>query len=130
MLSGDGLVGGNPTVNTSRPRRGEGMASSSFIIFVVVVVVVVSHIQRIGCQPEKTTLHGGQSRSWSAEQVLFPVPVPAFCFGLATWVQPSHPASLLPSSASGANLVLTHRLFSSLPLSAAVRQFTCIGILI
>ena len=28
-----------------------------------------SHIQRIGCQPEKTThLHGGQSRSWSAEQ--------------------------------------------------------------
>ena len=36
--------------------------------FQVVVVVVVSHIQRIGCQPEKTTLHGGQSRSWSAEQ--------------------------------------------------------------
>ena len=32
------------------------------------VVVVVSHIQRIGCQPEKTTLHGGQSGSWSAEQ--------------------------------------------------------------
>ena len=31
-------------------------------------VVVVSHIQRIGCQPVKTTLHGGQSRSWSAEQ--------------------------------------------------------------
>ena len=31
------------------------------------VVVVVSHIQRIGCQPGKTTLHGGQSRSWSAE---------------------------------------------------------------
>ena len=29
---------------------------------------VVSHIQRIGCQPEKNTLHGGQSRSWSAEQ--------------------------------------------------------------
>ena len=35
---------------------------------VVVVVVDVSHIQRIGCQPEKTTLHGGQSRSWAAEQ--------------------------------------------------------------
>ena len=30
--------------------------------------LVISHIQRIGCQPEKTTLHGGQSRSWSAEQ--------------------------------------------------------------
>ena len=38
------------------------------VVVVVVVVVVVSHIQRIGCQPEKTTLHGGQSRSWSAEQ--------------------------------------------------------------
>ena len=37
-------------------------------VFIVVVVVVVCHIQRIGCQPEKTTLHGGQSRSWSAEQ--------------------------------------------------------------
>ena len=34
----------------------------------VVVVVVVSHIQRIGCQPEKTTLHGGQSRSWSGKK--------------------------------------------------------------
>ena len=38
------------------------------VVVVVVVVVVVSHIQRIGCQPEKTTLYGGQSRSWSAEQ--------------------------------------------------------------
>ena len=37
-------------------------------LLAVVVVVVVSHIQRIGCQPEKTTLHGCQSRSWSAEQ--------------------------------------------------------------
>ena len=36
--------------------------------FSIVIVVVVCHIQRIGCQPEKTTLHGGQSRSWSAEQ--------------------------------------------------------------
>ena len=33
------------------------------------MVIVVSHIQRIGCQPETTTLYGGQSRSWSAEQV-------------------------------------------------------------
>ena len=32
-------------------------------------IIVVSHIQRIiGCQPEKTTLHVGHSRSWSAEQ--------------------------------------------------------------
>ena len=29
---------------------------------------IVFHIQRIGCQPEKTSSHGGQSRSWSAEQ--------------------------------------------------------------
>ena len=36
-------------------------------VSLVVVVVVVSHIQRIDCQPEKNTLHGGQSRSWSAE---------------------------------------------------------------
>ena len=28
-----------------------------------VYTVAVSHIQRIGCQPERTTLHGGQSRS-------------------------------------------------------------------
>ena len=34
----------------------------------VVDDVVVSHIQRIGCQPEKTILHGGQSRSWSTVQ--------------------------------------------------------------
>ena len=56
-------------------------------LLVVVVVVVVSHIQRIGCQPEKTTLHGGQSRSWSAEQgkenkkkslAAYPPPTPHF----------------------------------------------------
>ena len=33
MLSGDGLVGGNPTMNTSRPRRGGRIASSSFIFY-------------------------------------------------------------------------------------------------
>ena len=57
-------------------------------LVVVVVVVVVSHIQRIGCQPEKTTLHGGQSRSWSAEQgkenkrkslAAYPPPHPPHC---------------------------------------------------
>ena len=30
VLSGDGLVGGNPTINTPRLRRGGGIASSSF----------------------------------------------------------------------------------------------------
>ena len=34
----------------------------------ITAVFVVSHIQRSGCQPEKNTLPGGQSRSWSAEQ--------------------------------------------------------------
>ena len=33
------------------------------------IAIVVCHIQRIGRQPGKTTLHSGQSRSsWSAEQ--------------------------------------------------------------
>ena len=27
------------------------------------VVAVVSHIQRVGCQPQKTASHGDQSRS-------------------------------------------------------------------
>ena len=34
----------------------------------VSVSVLLSHIQRIGCQSGKTTLHGDRSRSWSAEQ--------------------------------------------------------------
>ena len=33
VLSGDGLVGVNPTMNTPRLRRGGGIASSSFILF-------------------------------------------------------------------------------------------------
>ena len=96
----------------------------------------------ISCQPEKTTLHVGQSRSWSTEQrgkkklwqrphppparaarsdfPSFPIAVLALYFVLATWVQPSHPASPRPSSVSGANLVLTHRLLYFLPLSAAM----------
>ena len=41
----------------------------------------------------------------------------------STWVQPSHPASLRPSSVPGASLVFTHRLPSPLLLSVAVRQF-------
>ena len=45
-----------------------GVALSRAVLRTTPVVVVVSHIQRIGCQPEKTTLHGSQSRSWSAEQ--------------------------------------------------------------
>ena len=56
----------------------------------------------------------------------FPIPVLALYFVLATWVQPSHPASPRPSSVSGANLVLTHRLLSFLPLSAAVRYCTAL----
>ena len=37
-------------------------------IIVYLFVVVVSHIQRNGCQPEKATSHGGQSRSCSTDQ--------------------------------------------------------------
>ena len=33
MSSGDGLVGGNPTTNTPRLRRGGGIASSSFVFY-------------------------------------------------------------------------------------------------
>ena len=36
-----------------------------YVLDIIVVVVVVSHIQCSGCQLEKATLHGGQSRSWS-----------------------------------------------------------------
>ena len=39
------------------------------ILYTTFIAIVVSHIQRIGRQPGKTTLHSGQSRSsWSAEQ--------------------------------------------------------------
>ena len=54
----------------------------------------------------------------------FPIPVLAWYFALATWVQPSHPASPRPSSVSGANVVLTHRRLSFLPLSSAVLYCT------
>ena len=57
----------------------------------------------------------------------FPVPVLVLYFGLTTWVQPSQPASLRSSYVSRANLVLNHRLLSSSPLSAAVRQLWCHG---
>ena len=39
------------------------------ILYTTFNAIVVSHIQRIGRQPGKTTLHSGQSRSsWSAEK--------------------------------------------------------------
>ena len=43
------------------------------VLYCTPVSCVISHIKRIGCQPEKLlpgniTLHGGQSRSWSAKQ--------------------------------------------------------------
>ena len=39
------------------------------ILYTTFIAIVVSRIQIIGRQPEKTTLHSGQSRSsWSAEQ--------------------------------------------------------------
>ena len=68
----------------------QSYGNENVVVVVVVVVAVVSHIQRIGCQPEKTTLHGGQSRSWSAEQgkeskrkslAAYPLPPPHCSFG-------------------------------------------------
>ena len=41
---------------------------STVILYNTFIAVVVSHIQRVGRQPGKTTLHSGQSRSsWSVE---------------------------------------------------------------
>ena len=39
--SGDGLVGGNPTMNTNTPRlrRGGGIASSSSLVLLVLVLL-------------------------------------------------------------------------------------------
>ena len=45
VLSGDGLVGGNPTMNTPRLRRGGGIASSSFIFY----LYRYSYIVYLGC---------------------------------------------------------------------------------
>ena len=50
-----GYISGNRGKNLGKSSRG-------------VVVAVVSHIQRIGCQPEKNYFTRWQSRSWSAEQ--------------------------------------------------------------
>ena len=45
-----------------------GQKPTVIIMYLASIAIVVSHIQRIGCQPEKNYLHGGQPRSWSAEQ--------------------------------------------------------------
>ena len=47
-LSGDGLVGGNPTMNTPRLRRGGGVASSSFVFYLLYVLVFL-YINSIFC---------------------------------------------------------------------------------
>ena len=39
-LSGDGLVGGNPTMNTPRLRRGGGIAPSSNLFILSVLVLL------------------------------------------------------------------------------------------
>ena len=50
--------------NSDLPFHKRGQTIQMLLLW----LFVVSRIQRFGCQPEKTTLHGGQSRSWSAEQ--------------------------------------------------------------
>ena len=65
-----------------------------------------------------------ENKPWSEISVsLTNAPVRTLYFDLATWVHPSRPASPRPSSVPGANLKLIHRLLSSFPLSAEVRQF-------
>ena len=79
----------NLHAGTPKPKafqsKSSGLQCSNMVLH---DLVVVSHIQRIGCQPEKTTLHGGQSRSWSAEQgkenkikslAAYPPPHPPHC---------------------------------------------------
>ena len=39
VLNGDGLVGGNPTMNTPRLRRG--IASSSFVLFFIFIGIPI-----------------------------------------------------------------------------------------
>ena len=41
VLSGDGLVGGNPTMNTPRLRRGGGMASSSNLFIFTCIGILI-----------------------------------------------------------------------------------------
>ena len=45
----------------SMPQSGGKIVSPIIELFSVSIIV-------IGCQPEETTLHGGQSHSWSAEE--------------------------------------------------------------
>ena len=69
--------------------KNKGQVRNHLQSLKLIVVVDVSRIQRIGCQPEKSTLHGGQSRSWPAEQAkenkkrrylaAYPPPHPPHC---------------------------------------------------
>ena len=75
MLSVDGLVGGNPTINTPRLRRGGGIASSSSLVLLDNVLVLLYIVQYI--------LFATQLPSWSdGLYFLFGVflPQPTSCF--------------------------------------------------
>ena len=43
VLSGDGLVGGNPTMNSPRLRRGGGVATSSSLVLLVLILYYIVH---------------------------------------------------------------------------------------
>ena len=125
------------TLKTSSPRPTPCVPSTA-IVRTLCVATVISH-PRVTCSippfalTQKAPLCSASPPPFACQYFSpicdlfsyspFPIPVPSFCFGLATWVQPSHSASPVPSSVSGAILVLTYRLLSSFPLSAAVRQF-------
>ena len=48
--------------------RPSGRIKDHRLVRTVVVVVVFLSFSALVANPKKTTLHGGQSRSWSAEQ--------------------------------------------------------------
>ena len=62
------------------PNEGEKSSKRLLVDGKILLLFVVSHIQRIGCQVEKATLHGGQSRPWSAEGFLPDIILLTLCY--------------------------------------------------
>ena len=48
--------------------RGKKLAAWSEVLEMLEDKLLFLTFKRVGCQPERTTLHGGQSCSWSAKQ--------------------------------------------------------------